>query len=110
MDKKQYLENKVKTTLESLEGISPAEAPDFFYTRLQARMENELLGQKDPLAWVANLKTSVVVLGLLMVLNVISLFMINSADQQTTEDATAMDMFTYDYFSGTDDYDYLDSY
>lgn len=110
MDKKQYLENKVKSTLESLEGISPAEAPDFFYTRLQARMEAELLHSNGPLAWVTNLKTSLAVLGLLMVLNVTSLFMMSSSDQQTTDETTAMDLFTQDYFSGTDNYEYLNSY
>ncbi len=37
--------NRIKKILDSLDGIQGAAAPDFFYTRLKARMQNELLGQ-----------------------------------------------------------------
>lgn len=36
------LHNKMEETLSSLDGIQRATAPDFFYTRLNARMEKEL--------------------------------------------------------------------
>jgi hypothetical protein len=36
------LHNKMEETLSSLDGIQRAAAPDFFYTRLSARMEKEL--------------------------------------------------------------------
>ncbi len=41
---------KTEEILNSLDGLSPAKAPDFFYTRLEARMEKELLknGRFEP--------------------------------------------------------------
>jgi hypothetical protein len=40
------IENEVEKTLNSLTGISQAEPKAFFYTRLHARMERELLEPK----------------------------------------------------------------
>lgn len=36
------LHNQIEETLSSLDGVQRAAAPDFFYTRLTARMEKEL--------------------------------------------------------------------
>ncbi len=36
------LHNKIEESLSSLDGVQRAAAPDFFYTRLSARMEKEL--------------------------------------------------------------------
>jgi len=35
------IDDEIERTLQSLEGIKPAEPKPFFYTRLQARMESE---------------------------------------------------------------------
>jgi hypothetical protein len=35
--------NKIEDILNSLDGVQRATAPDFFYTRLKARMENNIL-------------------------------------------------------------------
>jgi hypothetical protein len=40
--KSEDLHNKIEQTLSSFDGIKKASAPDFFYTRLHARMEKEL--------------------------------------------------------------------
>ena len=37
--------NRTEKILESLDGVKRAAAPDFFYTRLKARLENELIPQ-----------------------------------------------------------------
>ena len=39
---------KIEDILNSLHNINRAEAPQFFYTRLKARMENELLQKPRP--------------------------------------------------------------
>jgi hypothetical protein len=39
----QQDKNNIEKILQSLDGIGRADVPDFFYTRLQASMENELL-------------------------------------------------------------------
>lgn len=40
MKKKQNISQEVESTLSSLDGIQRAEPGDFFFTRLQARMQN----------------------------------------------------------------------
>ncbi len=35
------IENEVNRTLESISGLKKADSPDFFYTRLRARMQRE---------------------------------------------------------------------
>ena len=37
--------NQTDKVLQSLDGMDKLQAPDFFYTRLQARMEKELLNE-----------------------------------------------------------------
>jgi hypothetical protein len=49
---KPQKDQKIEEILQSLDGMGRASAPDFFYTRLQARMEKELVrpvAQKRPL-------------------------------------------------------------
>ena len=41
MKKNYQIEEEIERTLQSLEGIKPAEPTPFFYTRLQARMEKK---------------------------------------------------------------------
>jgi hypothetical protein len=52
MKHKYHLDEAIERTLQSLEGIQPAEPSSFFYTRLQARMERKLVkktgGQWQP--------------------------------------------------------------
>lgn len=38
----KHLHNQIEESLSSLDGVQRATAPDFFYTRLTARMEKEL--------------------------------------------------------------------
>ncbi len=40
--------NKAESILESLQGLRKAEAPDFFYTRLLGRMQNEMEPVRKP--------------------------------------------------------------
>lgn len=40
--------NKQEELLDAFDGIRPAEVPPYFYTRLKARMENELEERKEP--------------------------------------------------------------
>lgn len=69
---KQHLPTREDRILTSLDGLQKAQAPDYFYTRLIARMENELLPVRKPffLLRPAFITTA---LFLVLVLNVISL-------------------------------------
>ncbi|MBO3699260.1 hypothetical protein [Roseivirga sp. E12] len=109
MKAEKNIERKINQTLNSLEGLGKAEASPFFYSKLEVRMQDELTSSIGRFAFVGNLKMSMAVLGIIMVLNVTSLFLLGNSQQTTTEGSDA-DLISQDYFSGTDDYEYLNSY
>lgn len=41
-------QNRVNRILESADGLQKAHAPEYFYTRLNARMQNEWEGRRKP--------------------------------------------------------------
>jgi len=68
--------NKQEELLNAFEGMQPAEVPPYFYTRLRARMENELENRKEPffLLRPVFLTTS---LSLLLIVNVLFLIQLH---------------------------------
>jgi len=62
--------------MESLRGMQSAAAPNFFYTRLRARMEPAAARQRIFILRPAFITT---VLAVLLVMNVVSLFSVNRA-------------------------------
>ena len=46
---KNELTKREAAIMASLDGLQPAEVPPYFYTRLLARMQNELVKKKEPL-------------------------------------------------------------
>ncbi len=80
-------ENRIDRILNSLDGISKAEMPPFFYTRLKAVMENQLLAQpKEKFA----LKPVFLTLGLVVVLilNIVTLsFKANKTNAHTSNES-----------------------
>lgn len=104
------IEGKINLTLNSLEGLGKAEASPFFYSKLEARMQDELTSSIGRFAFIGNLRMSVAVLGLIMVLNMASLFLLSDSEQQVSGEQTAVESFTQEYFSASDDYEYLNSY
>lgn len=110
MKPEKDIEKKINLTLNSLEGLGKAEASPFFYSKLEVRMQDELTSSIGRFAFIGNLRMSMAVLGIIMVLNVASLFLLGNSDQETTTDSSAVELFTQEYFSGTDDYEYLNSY
>lgn len=90
-----------------MDRIERVNAPDFFYTRLQARMEAEVLGQSNKFFWIGNLKLSIAVMALVLIMNFLSLLMIDfSGSSQGADDLSTL---SSEYFSPTDDYNYLNS-
>ncbi|PWK26489.1 hypothetical protein LV89_02334 [Arcicella aurantiaca] len=51
MENVPSIENKLEQTLNSLNGIESAEPKPYFYSRLHARMERELLTPKTVWGW-----------------------------------------------------------
>ncbi len=110
MKAEKDIAEKINQTLNSLEGLGKAEASPFFYSKLEARMQDELTSSIGRFAFVGNLKMSMAVLSVIMVLNVTSLFLLSGSDQQSTTGGSDLDLISQDYFSDTDDYEYLNSY
>ena len=70
---KKEKNNKAEEILNSLDGIRKMEAPDFFFTRLKARMQKgkEFTGNRR---WILRPVYAVVMLALLLAINAAMLF------------------------------------
>jgi len=110
MKPEKDIEKKINSTLNSLEGLGKAEVSPFFYSKLEVRMQDELTSSIGRFAFIGNLRMSMAVLGVVLILNFASLFLLSNSDQETTGGDSDIELFTQEYFSGTDDYEYLNSY
>ncbi len=110
MDSNRHIKKEVEQALSSIDNLAQAKAPDFFYTRLEARMEQQLVADQTPLWWIANLRVSMAVLSVFMILNVSTLFLMSQSDSSTEMTETNIDSLKQEYFSGSDDYQYLNDY
>ena len=88
MDNKRN--NRVEEVLSSLDGSKRAVAPDFFYTRLRARMERELT-KNNRRNWV--LRPVYIVSALLLVLAVNVFVVLKGQDETTTATADNNESF-----------------
>ena len=106
------IEEKINEAMDSLEGLGKAEAPPFFYTRLEARMEQELAPKRGALAFFSNPKWSVAMLSLFMILNVGSIFLISgeSGSEGAEEEVATLESFGEEYFSSSDLYGYQNDF
>ena len=86
---KRSSEEKETRILNSFDGIQPAELPPYFYTRLMARMQNEITDKKEPffLLRPAFLTLS---LSLLLIINIIFLTQFDTSHKtkQINKEAT----------------------
>ena len=110
MDKHQRIKEEVEQSMSSIENLARAKAPDFFYTKLEARMENELLNKSTSFIWLVNLRVSIAVLSLFMVLNVGTLLLFTQNEATTEVNEANIDTFKQEYFSTSDDYQYRNYY
>ena len=72
--------NRIDEVLNSLDGVNKAMAPDFFYTRLRARMEKGL-PQSNSRSWT--LRPVYVISALLLVISVNLFVFLRSQDETT---------------------------
>ena len=81
---------RTEEILNSLDGIHRASAPDFFYTRLQARMERELLknGRFEPRRpWILRPAFAIATLALVLIINAAVILQGNKASEPTATEA-----------------------
>jgi hypothetical protein len=76
------INNKTEQILSSLDNIKRTEAPDFFFTRLKARMEREQ-GFIQKKKWFLRPLYAMVMLLLLLAINVVILFQGHNNDVNT---------------------------
>ncbi len=81
--KQMSTHNDIEKTLQSLDGISQAEMPPFFYTRLQAQLDKR---NEAGSFWriITKPAVSLVTLSLLLVVNVVAVRAYLKSEEQTT--------------------------
>ena len=90
---------EIEKTLQSIDGISRAEMPPFFYTRLQAKIEKRATLHTPFWMVITKPAVSLVTLSLLVILNIaaISYFMRSSKQTVTQEPASGIQKFAQEY-------------
>ena len=74
----KFSQERVESIMESLGGMQPAVAPDFFYTRLKGNMQP----QEKKIFFMLRPAFITVALSLFLIVNVFSLFSINKTATQ----------------------------
>lgn len=102
----EYINEKIEQALKSLDGVEQAQVPNFFYTRLTARMEKRLLQQ--PSGFVA--KRPVFILSALMLLLIVNITVLlpekeysNTNQAQTNKQEANLEAFMSAYNIGGQD-------
>lgn len=70
MDPDTFTQQKIEEALNSLNGITKAEMPSFFYTRLHAKLEARVSTFKEFWVWVTRPAVSMATLFVLVILNI----------------------------------------
>lgn len=98
MKSNKSTQHQIEETLKSLDGISRADMPPFFYTRLQARLE--LPSYSLPSFWLLITKPAVtlVTLSLFVILNIAAInYFIKSNRQSVSEATSGIQNFAQEY-------------
>lgn len=105
-------QKKIEEVLNSLDGCKPASAPDFFYTRLTARMMKEQTGVQvyQPTSWFLKPVFAFAALSVLILLNVFVIMQNKNSEKNnlavsTTDNAPIM-VADYTIAEGNYQYDY----
>ena len=87
--------------LDSLQGMKRAAAPEFFYTRLRARMDQEL--DAAPLGWIGKLLTrpslSLGLAGIILLLNITTIMKMVQQPGRSSAPETSAPFVVADYSS-----------
>ena len=96
-----HMDEEIERTLQSLEGIQPAGPKPFFYTRLQARMEQKKVEQKG---WQWRPAYAYTALGLVLLLNFATIYTLTHT---STKPQSTAESFVNEY--GLNDVSSLDT-
>jgi hypothetical protein len=93
MKKSEEIEQKVDETLNALDGMKQAEPKPFYYTRLKARMERELLQPKTLLGWTFKPIYVYASLAFVLSLNIFTIITFNNKSSQPPKDAQVYSLY-----------------
>ena len=110
MEKEKNIDSKINQVLNSIESIESAEVKPFFYTRLQAKMENDIAPSFSRFSVLPNLKLSLAMLAVVLVFNLTSLVFLTNNQDTTSTATSSLDEFSEEYFSSPNVYNYLNEY
>jgi hypothetical protein len=85
MTKLSDIETKVEQTINSLDGMSSAEPKPFFYSRLHARMERELLTPRKVLGWQFKPVYAISAVACLLIINVFTILSFQKTQESNPE-------------------------
>ena len=99
MESRKSTLEEIESTLQSIDGISRADMPPFFYTRLQAKLEKRSAIHTPFWMVLTRPVVSLVTLSLLVILNVaaISYYMRSSSQNVTEESVSGIQKFAQEY-------------
>ena len=84
MEPDTFTQQKITAALNSLDGLTKAEMPSFFYTRLQAKLEGQASTPKAFWLWVTRPVISLATMLLLVILNIAAINNYVNNNKQTT--------------------------
>lgn len=89
---KQEKQFNVEEIMNSLDGCQRASAPDFFYTRLRARMERETASAR-PAPWAVRPAYALAGMALILLINVLAVFNRNTNPEENALNLQETDTF-----------------
>ncbi|MES2328630.1 MAG: hypothetical protein V4539_03440 [Bacteroidota bacterium] len=102
----KFTNEEIDLTLESLNGVSRAEMPPFFYTRLQAQLDKRVASPNTFWMVITKPAVSLVTLSLLVVVNITAIsYYIRSSKQTVSQQSSGIEKFAQAYdLSASSDY------
>ena len=89
---------EIESTLQSLDGISRADMPPFFYTRLQAQLDKRAAPTNKFWMIITKPAVSLITLSLLVVLNVAAIsYYMRSSKKNESKTTTGIEAFAQEY-------------
>jgi|AntRauTorcE11897_2_1112592.scaffolds.fasta_scaffold00087_26 hypothetical protein len=98
MSTKKHIEQEVKKTMESLDGIEPATTDAFFYSRLTAKLENRISSDIDSqISKDYGFAFSIAAVFLVLVLNLVFISQYSSTTDTLTNREEVIEELAYEY-------------
>lgn len=98
MELNKSTREEIERILQSIDGISRAEMPPFFYTRLQAKLDKRIAAPNHFWMVLTKPAISLVTLSLLVILNIAMISnYIQSSKKAVTQQSTGIEKFAQEY-------------